>query len=78
MLPQGSPFHLRLITTASVTLSYQGPSFWPISLARSVTSTRLCSNSQGQLKPVAVTSGPDRVSATVVIRVSRLPTLTGS
>ena len=49
-----------------------------MSLAMSVTSTRLGSKSHGQLRPVAVISGPDLVSTIVVNRVSMLPTLTGS
>src|SRR5215813_9603103 len=78
MLPQGSAFHFLFTTTASRTLSCQGPICLPISFATSVRSTRLGSNSQGQLTPVPTISGPDLVSAIVVRRVSMPPTLTAS
>ncbi len=78
MLPQGSAFHFLFTTTESRMLSCQGPSFFPISLATSVTSIRPWSKRCGQLTPVATISGPALVSTIVVSRVSMLPTLTGS
>ena len=78
MLPQGSAFHFLFTTTASKMLSCQGPIFLPISVARSLTSTRLWSKSQGQLRLVPTISGPALVSAMVVSRVSMPPTLTAS
>src|SRR5438093_9063247 len=78
MLPHGSAFHLLFTTTASSTLSCQGPSFLPISVATSVRSTSPASKRWGQLIAVIATSGPDFVSTMVVSRVSMPPTLTAS
>ena len=78
ILPQGSAFHFLFTTTASWMLSCQGPSFLPISVARSVRSTRPASKRYGQLTAVMAISGPDLVSTMVVSRVSMPPTLTAS
>src|SRR5262252_5931910 len=78
ILLNGIAFHLPFSSTASLPASYQPPWALPTSSAMSPTSRYFSPNWITWSRPFIVISAPEPVSAMVLIRVGRLPTLVTS